>query len=41
MNFQDGVQLGAGFVVGAGLVWLGLILILALLGAALGGGKNE
>jgi hypothetical protein len=39
MTFKDGVELGAGFVVGAGLVWLGLILILALI-AAVGGKKN-
>jgi hypothetical protein len=39
MSFKDGVELGAGFVVGAGLVWLGLILILALIAAAVGG-KN-
>lgn len=42
MTFQDGVQLGAGFVVGAALVWLGILLILAILGALLGrdGGGN-
>ncbi|MFD3005136.1 hypothetical protein [Thermus tengchongensis] len=42
MSFQDGVQLGAGFVVGAALVWLGILLILAILGALLGrdGGGN-
>lgn len=36
MSFQDGVQLGAGFVVGALLVWIGLALILAIIGAAMG-----
>ncbi|WP_276605767.1 hypothetical protein [Thermus tengchongensis] len=36
MSFQDGVQLGAGFVVGALLVWIGLALILAIIGALLG-----
>ncbi len=36
MSFQDGVQLGAGFVVGALLVWVGLALILALVGALAG-----
>lgn len=35
MSFQDGIQLGAGFVVGALLVWVGIALILALIGAAL------
>ncbi|ACV05052.1 hypothetical protein [Thermus phage P23-77] len=40
MTFSDGVQLGAGFVVGAGLVWLGLILILALIAAVAGGKKD-
>ncbi|WP_281421581.1 hypothetical protein [Thermus brevis] len=40
MSFQDGVQLGAGFVVGALLVWVGLALILALIGALLGARKE-
>jgi hypothetical protein len=43
VNFQDGVQVGAGFVVGAALVWLGIILILAILGALIGrdGSSNQ
>jgi hypothetical protein len=36
LTFRDGLELGAGFVVGASLVWLGVILILALLGVLLG-----
>lgn len=40
MSFQDGVQLGAGFVVGALLVWIGLALILALIRALLGVNKE-
>ncbi|WP_255721690.1 hypothetical protein [Thermus sp. NEB1569] len=40
MSFRDGVQLGAGFVVGALLVWVGLALILALIGALVGAQKE-
>lgn len=36
MQLIDGVRFGAGFVVGAVLVWVGLALILAIVGALLG-----
>lgn len=36
MQLIDGVRFGAGFIVGAVLVWVGLALILALVGALVG-----
>lgn len=36
MSFGDGLRFGAGFVVGGTLIWVGLLLVLALVGALVG-----
>ncbi len=36
MTFSDGLRFGAGFVVGGALIWVGLLLVLALVGALVG-----
>jgi len=41
MSFADGLRFGAGFVVGGALIWVGVLLILALIGAVVGGGDGR
>jgi len=41
MSFGDGLRFGAGFVVGGTLIWVGVLLILALIGAVVGGGDGR
>lgn len=41
MSFADGLRFGAGFVVGGALIWVGLLLILALIGAVINGGEKR
>ncbi len=41
MTFFDGLRFGAGFVVGGALIWVGVLLILALIGAVVGGGDGR
>lgn len=36
LTFSDGLRFGAGFVVGGALIWVGLLLVLALIGALVG-----
>ncbi len=40
LSFSDGLRFGAGFVVGGALIWVGVLLILALLGAVVSGERK-
>jgi hypothetical protein len=39
ITFDDGLRFGAGFVVGGTFIWLGLLLIVALIGEIVGVGN--
>ncbi len=41
LTFADGLRFGAGFVVGGALIWVGVLLILALIGAVVGIGDER
>jgi hypothetical protein len=41
ITFDDGLRFGAGFVVGGTFIWLGLLLIVALIGEIVGLGDGR